>query len=144
MKKRHKSNVRNSGFWKPPETPYFTEAELDIDKLEPFSLNIHDHHGRIFDRDFFVSGDHEHGFGLFVWAHSASGASKVVARPKGRRRGKWCGWGNYKNAARVAAVLSRLANAPDNTKWMRRAGLGQPESPSTPTPLATQAGQMPT
>lgn len=78
-------------------------------------INLTDHRGRRFLKDFYVDGAPEvrrPG----VWGFSASGASQLVAWPPGRGRGPngnrvRSGWGNPKNAQKLADQLNEAAAA---------------------------------
>lgn len=79
------------------------------------SINLTDHRGRRFLKDFYVD-DAPAVRRYGVWGFSASGASQLVAWPRGKGRGPngnrvRSGWGNPKNAQAVADQLSEAATA---------------------------------
>lgn len=94
-------------------------------------INLTDHRGRRFLKDFYV--DNAPAVGRCgVWGYSASGASQLVAWPCGAKgRGPngnrvRTGWGNPKNAQKVADQLNEAA-----TTWCAQYGPLPKSKPKT-------------
>jgi hypothetical protein len=85
----------------------------ELSDITGYRINLTDHQGRRFLQDFYV--DNAPAVGRFgVWGFSASGAPQLVAWPRGRgpngNRVR-TGWGNQKNAQKVADQLNEAAAA---------------------------------
>lgn len=92
----------------------FDEALYAVARAEGFRISLTDHRGRRFVHRFYVDNTPAvRKFG--VWAYSASGAANLVAWTAGAGRGPSGnrvrnGWGNPRNAQRIADLLNEAAN----------------------------------
>ena len=112
------------------QPPSIFEALHGVAYSSGCRINLTDHRGRRFLKNFYVANTPAIGR-CGVWGFSTSGASQLVAWPRGRCRGPsgnrvGSGWGNPKSAQKMADQLNQAAAA-----WLAQYG---PVPRSKPNP----------